>query len=660
MSALSALRLECSDPGLDLLVSVVRPEFAVARYRPRTDDPVLARVPCRVDGCNRPSRNAGLCPAHHHRWVSHGRPDLDSFVATATPVKSNVDRADEVFDLSPLPPRVRLELGFVLQRRHDERGRGLSPMAVRPVVAMLAEAGAASLLERPVEEWIAALPVRGTTPRASAVGFLRYAYHHLEDLYGGGGVEAEYARDDWDAVHLGVSVPGRAGHGRVSFTRIPQPWLREAVKSWARGRLSAGMSFGAIRRDTSAMGRFAGWLAEVCPDACDASVLTRTRLETYLAHLVAAGPVANTRLGYLTSLRGFLETARRRGLLDGLPAGATLYADDLPKRPKGLPRFVPEDQMAQLESEEALAKLPDPTTRHLVIVLIETGLRSGDACRLRVDCLVADSVGWPCLQFFNTKVAAEQLIPLSARAADAISAQQREAARISSSSPWLFPAPRANPDGARPFEYATLRGRLRRWQDEIGLHDQAGRRVWVSAHRWRHTHGTRLINQGVPEHVVQRLLGHASPMMTATYARLHDSTIREAFDAYCQRRVDINGEHLDFDPTAPTADAEWVKHHLGRIQASLPNGFCGRPPQQDCPHPNACLTCPDFQTTVEFLPTHRRQAAETATLIAAAEAEGHLRLADNHRRVLEHLERIIPALEALGALDDTEDDRDRP
>jgi len=549
-----------------------------------------------------------------------------------------------------------LEIAYVLQCRHDERGRGLSPMAVRPVVTMLAETGATSLLEQPLDEWISTLQPRGATIIASAVGFLRYACRCLEDLSSGGGAEAEYARDDWDAGHLGVAAPGTVGHHRVSFTRIPQPWLRVAVKSWARGRLVGGMSFGAIRRDVTALGWFATWFAEVLPDAPDASVITRERIEGYLAHLLAVGPVANTRLGYLTSLRGFLEPVRRRGLLEGLPADATLYHDDMPKRPKGLPRFVPEDQMAQLESEAALAQLPDATTRHLVVVLIETGLRAGDACRLRVNCLVADSVGWPCLQFLNTKVAAEQLIPLSAKAADAITAQQHEVARTLPSSPWLFPAPKANPDGTRPFEYATLRGRLRRWQEAIGLHDVAGRPVQVSAHRWRHTVGTRLINQGVPEHVVQRLLGHASPLMTSTYARLHDSTVREAFDAYCQRRVDIDGERLAYDPIAPTAEAEWVKNHLSRIQASLPNGYCGRPPQQDCPHPNACLTCADFQTTVEFLPTHRRQADEVAKLIAAAEADGHHRLADNHRQVLGHLQRIIPALEAL---DDAENDHDQ-
>ncbi len=174
--------------------------------------------------------------------------------------------------------------------------------------------------------------------------------------------------------------------------------------------------------------------------------------------------------------------------------------------------------MAQLESETALAQLPDPTTRHLVIVIMETGLRAGDACRLHLDCLVADSVGWYCLRFMNTKVAQEQLVPLTSRAADAIRAQQADVAQRWPGSPWLFPAPRANPDGLRPFTYNALRQRMGRWQAAIDLRDRSGRPVRVTAHQFRHTLGTRLLNRGVPQHVVQRLLGHASPQMTATYA----------------------------------------------------------------------------------------------------------------------------------------------
>ena len=104
------------------------------------------------------------------------------------------------------------------------------------------------------------------------------------------------------------------------------------------------------------------------------------------------------------------------------------------------------------------------------------------------------------------------------------------------------------------------------------------------------TCGTRLINSGVPQHVVQRLLGHASPNMTGHYARVHDTTIREAFDAYQATRVNIDGERVAYDPDAATADAEWVKQNLNRVRDSLPNGYCARPAQQDCPHPNACGT----------------------------------------------------------------------
>jgi hypothetical protein len=100
-------------------------------------------------------------------------------------------------------------------------------------------------------------------------------------------------------------------------------------------------------------------------------------------------------------------------------------------------------------------------------------------------------------------------------------------------------------------------------------------------------------------------------------------------------------------PTTSTADAEWVKHNLSRIHDSLPNGYCGRPPQQDCPHPNACLTCPDFQTTPEFLDVHRQHATTNRKLIARADANGQFRLAANLRRVQDSLDQIIPALEAL-------------
>jgi integrase/recombinase XerD len=57
--------------------------------------------------------------------------------------------------------------------------------------------------------------------------------------------------------------------------------------------------------------------------------------------------------------------------------------------------------------------------------------------------------------------------------------------------------------------------------------------------------------------------------------------------------------------------------------------WCRRGPADvRCPHANACLTCPMFLTTAEFLPEHRSQRQQTIQIISAAEARGQARLAE--------------------------------
>ena len=65
-----------------------------------------------------------------------------------------------------------------------------------------------------------------------------------------------------------------------------------------------------------------------------------------------------------------------------------------------------------------------------------------------------------------------------------------------------------------------------------------------------------------------------------------------------------------------------MKQNLARAKMALPNGYCGLPLQKSCPHANACLTCPLFITTAEFLPQHRKQLDDTRALIARAETDG--------------------------------------
>ena len=73
----------------------------------------------------------------------------------------------------------------------------------------------------------------------------------------------------------------------------------------------------------------------------------------------------------------------------------TYYRGEIPHHRDGLPRFVDEFVMGQLERDEILDRLPDLTTRTAVMILIETGLRSIDCLRLPYDPITTDEAGAP-------------------------------------------------------------------------------------------------------------------------------------------------------------------------------------------------------------------------------------------------------------------------
>ena len=96
-------------------------------------------------------------------------------------------------------------------------------------------------------------------------------------------------------------------------------------------------------------------------------------------------------------------------------------------------------------------------------------------------------------------------------------------------------------------------------------------------------------NRDVPQHVVQKILDHETPEMTAHYARLTDTTVRRHWEA--ARKVNARGETVSLDPAGPLAEAAWAKQQLSRATQALPNGYCQLPVVKTCPHEQSCIRC---------------------------------------------------------------------
>lgn len=611
-----------------------RPELAGWLATVVDDDPD-GRPACAVAGCELlvESADPGLCRSHYNRWRGRHRPPLQTFVAECATF------GDAVFDLRALPPTMRLEVAYGLQCRVDDNRAKTPAKPLRPLLGLLAASGASSLLEHPLHEWLAELtPTRrwGHTPRS----FVRFTLERLDDLLQGEGWDTEFGRDVWLLRRLGYP---RGGPARLRFDRIAQPWLRELVKRWARWRLSAGLSVHQVERDVAALTRLSAFCAARESGLGGPAELDRPALERYLAWLAVERPDPKGRSVELGSVAGFLRGVAQHGWAPQLPATAAIYRDDRPRRPKDAPRALSEHVMAQLERPANLARFTDPAYRLLTEILMRTGLRISDACGLAVDCLVRDPGGAAYLRYRNHKMRREAFVPIDEALADAIAVQQTAVADRRSAATRLFPRRNANPGGTHPVGRGTYIGHLDAWLRACDVRDELGRPVHVTPHQWRHTYGTRLVNADVPLDVVRRLLDHTSLEMTAHYGRMHDRTVREHWER--ARRVNIAGDDLVFDPASPLADATWLKDRLARAKMALPNGYCTLPLQQRCEVANACLTCPMFATTAEFLPQHHQQLTATRQLIDRAERDGHERVVEMNRTVETNLLRIITSLE---------------
>jgi hypothetical protein len=170
----------------------------------------------------------------------------------------------------------------------------------------------------------------------------------------------------------------------------------------------------------------------------------------------------------------------------------------------------------------------------------------------------------------------------------------------------------------------------------------------IHPHLFRHHLGSSLVNEGVPLTVIQKVLDHGSLEMTGRYAQVHDETVKKAVMQW-HERVNVRGERIALPVDGPLEEAAWMKERISWAKQALPNGYCGLPLVQTCPHPNACLSCDNFLTDGSFRALHMQHRDETRRLLANAREKENVRLVEVLERDDQALTRILTALDTVAA-----------
>jgi integrase/recombinase XerD len=454
--------------------------------------------------------------------------------------------------------------------------------------------------------------------------------------------------DVWLVSDLGLNFPlhERRGGSVINFLPIEQEWLKNASKKFIKYKASSGVSLSLLNHNLIGHKEFSYFL-RAHPEIHCFEDIDRPLIVTYMEENQSKGLSSQAKNSRLVSLANLFETGTVNGWFVLQPY--LIRKEDYSKYDtKPLPRYIPSEVIYNLNQH--LDSLPEPLMR-MVLVIQECGLRIGELCQLPLNCLKQDSKGGWFIQFMRLKTKRETTLPISLELAQIIKHQQEYIKQcLSTDYQYLFCARRSGQKKFTPVPSVMLSQAFVRnlniLADKFDICDRSGKRWKFQSHQFRHTVGTGMINNGVPQHIVQRFLGHMSPMMTSVYAHIHDSTLRNEVDKYLSTKiVNINGEVIQSLTTELDDDSslQWLKKKV--LAETLPNGYCGLPAQLTCNKGNACLTCSDFRTTIEFLEQHKQQLERTERVLEVVQANGWERQIQVNQDVKTSLERIIATLE---------------
>lgn len=219
------------------------------------------------------------------------------------------------------------------------------------------------------------------------------------------------------------------------------------------------------------------------------SEVEESHIDKYVDSLRNQGKKAGTINRKLAALSRMLIHASRMRYIDRVPSIIRV------KEPKGRVCWLTHDEEAEL-----LALPMDDWMGNLIVVLLDTGMRLGEALKLHSKDVDAHH---KLVHLWDTKNGDSRSVPLTVRALDAIRFAEGQ----------VFP--HSSVDCHRKWD--VLRAAMNRSDDPHFVF-----------HMLRHTCASRLVQGGVQIPVIQQWLGHTNIQTTMRYAHISPDNLSSA------------------------------------------------------------------------------------------------------------------------------------
>jgi integrase len=346
------------------------------------------------------------------------------------------------------------------------------------------------------------------------------------------------------------------------------------------------------------------WFQEQHPDAQRLDQVTRSIALAYARHLKTLQEAGQRSINYCNDIYRFLRLFYEfviQEQLDSSPDRNPFGLKDLPTELKRVQRYLSDTDVRKvLEYCENDASLKERT---VVTLLLHTGIRASELAALKVSDIVEIQGKWK-LHIHEGKGLKDRLVPLTPQCLTAL--QQWKEQGWEQHSERLF----------------TRFGRVWHGYNVGSLIHDLGKKIGVSGlspHRFRHTFAVALLNYGMRETALQKIMGHTTLNMTLEYARILDQTVERAFTAAIDQ---MRTGPLSWVPNFLSEEAYTIFVETDAISwIRLPIGYCRCNPKLHCESDVKCLLCERFAAFPADLPRLQEMHARFRQLGLSLKAE---------------------------------------
>jgi len=165
----------------------------------------------------------------------------------------------------------------------------------------------------------------------------------------------------------------------------------------------------------------------------------------------------------------------------------------------------------------------------------------------------------------------------------------------------------------------TIRGRLRQISQAAEIRRADGSPLTLLPHDCRRVFASEHLNNNLPVHVIQALLGHATLDTVMVYAKLYPTQLVEAY------RTAVRGAYRTFHGEEslrnPTTE-EWATFEASCSLRDMGTHLCALPTGDYCPKGLVCLGCVHAQPKKSAAPVFHRMLVSHERAFASAQQHG--------------------------------------